>query len=87
MPSYLVLTQLLTTPEEASKHREGHIKHLASLKEKGKLEFGYRYTDGKGGFYVLNAPNIEEARKLADDDPYHSNKVREYTIAEAERRL
>ncbi|MBI2184068.1 MAG: hypothetical protein HYU39_03820 [Thaumarchaeota archaeon] len=87
MPSYLVLSKLVVTPEEAVKHREGHVTHLASLKKQGRLEAGYRYTNGTGGFYILNASSMEEAKKLADGDPYHSSKAREYIITEAEKRL
>lgn len=83
----MVLSKLVKSPAEAQKHREGHVNYLTSLKSEDKLEFGYRFVDGTGGFYVLRAFSIPDARKLADKDPYHLSGAREYSMFESERRF
>lgn len=87
MPTYLVISNRVKAPEDVAKHREMHNEYMRKLKEQGKLEMGCRFTDGKGGFYILNASSLEEAEMLASDDPYHANRVREYTMKEFEKRL
>jgi uncharacterized protein YciI len=45
-----------------------------------------RFTDGQGGMYILVVNGLASAKKLADDDPYHSNGLREYELREWEQR-
>ena len=87
MPSYLVYSKLVKERGEAAKYSEGHRQYLAGLKGGGKIEFGYRFVDGSGGFYVIAAASLEEAEGVAQNDPYHTQGVREYTVREIERRL
>jgi uncharacterized protein YciI len=85
MRSYLVLSRLTATPEEAGKHREAHHEYISKLNREGSIESGYRFTDRKGGFYILRAEDPAQADELASHDPYHFNKIREYSVIEVER--
>ncbi len=51
-------------------HRNAHLAGLRKLQEAGKLPLAGPFTDGSGSLVVFDADNIEEARKIADADPY-----------------
>ncbi len=51
-------------------YREEHLTNLKKLQEAGKLPLAGPFTDGSGSLVVFDAENIEEARKIADRDPY-----------------
>ncbi len=51
-------------------YREEHLSSLRKLQEAGKLPLAGPFTDGSGSLVIFDAENIEEARKIADSDPY-----------------
>jgi hypothetical protein len=87
MAEYMVLTSLVGSSERSAPYREAHRDYMASLKKEGKLVIAGKFLDGGGGGYVLKVNSAEEARALADRDPYHANGVRSYTIREWETRF
>ncbi len=46
-----------------------HVRYLEWLREQGYLLMGGPYLDESGGMVVLKVPTVEDARRLADDDP------------------
>lgn len=46
-----------------------HGAHLAKLDQEGKLALAGPFLDRFGGAIVLRAANIEEARRIAEEDP------------------
>ncbi|HYB92711.1 MAG TPA: YciI family protein [archaeon] len=87
MPEYVVISNLIAKPEEAGPYREAHFNYLSKLKNEGKLQIAGRFADGKGGIYILVASSDEEAKSLAEADPYHANGLRQFVIRKWERRL
>ena len=85
MPSFLVLSWVVK-PGEAVSFRPAHHEYMTTLKSTGKMEAGYRFVDGKGGVYILQAASEDDARRIADADPYHKNGIREYTLTAVEKR-
>ena len=51
-------------------YREEHLANLRKLQEVGKLPLAGPFTDGSGSLVIFDAENIEEAKKIADNDPY-----------------
>ena len=51
-------------------HRDAHLANLRKLQEAGRLPLAGPFIDGSGSLVVFDAENIEEARKIADSDPY-----------------
>lgn len=51
-------------------HREEHLATLRKLQEAGKLYMAGPFTDGSGSLVIFDVENIEEARSIADKDPY-----------------
>ena len=87
MAEFLILTSIVGSRERSAPFREAHLSYMASLKKDGKLVIAGRFADGGGGGYILKANNADEAKALADRDPYHSNGARSYTMREWETRF
>lgn len=49
---------------------EKHIAHLKELEHRQKLVLCGPFTDYTGGMVVLAASSLEEARELAESDPF-----------------
>lgn len=54
--------------------RPAHVEHLNALNEKGILKMAGPFLDGEGkpngSLVIVETDTIEEARALADADPY-----------------
>ena len=87
MPEYLVLSELVADRGALAPHRDAHFAYLAGLKERGKLLLAGRFGDGRGGMYILSTEDEEEARRLAEADPYHAAGLRSFVVRSWERRL
>lgn len=55
-----------------------HVEHLKKLDESGKLVLCGPFTDYAGGMVILNCENIEEARKIAESDPFIAEGYKTY---------
>jgi uncharacterized protein YciI len=86
MPEFVVISRLVVDRERLTPLRDPHQAYMAKLKAEGKLRMAGRFTDGRGGMYILVVDGLAAAKKLADDDPYHSNGLREYELREWEQR-
>ncbi|MEM3684294.1 MAG: YciI family protein [Conexivisphaerales archaeon] len=87
MAEYIVISNLVASRERLNPYRDEHLKYLENLKKSGKLIMAGRFSDGSGGAYFLNASDINEAKVIADNDPYHLSGLRVYTLKEWERRF
>lgn len=73
------------TEADLRPHLAVHKAWLAGLEESSELLFAgpmlddeYRYSGS--GLLVLRAGSIAEAKAIADRDPFHTNRLREYRI-------
>lgn len=62
-----------------------HLTYQVKLEREGKLfGAGPLFNDGEdipyGGMIILRAASFDEARALADGDPFHAKGLRSYTI-------
>lgn len=51
-------------------HRAAHLAGLEPLSRKGKLILAGPFTDQSGSLIIVEADSIEEARRIAKEDPY-----------------
>ena len=86
MPEFVVISQLAVDREKLTPFRSSHQAYMAKLKAEGRMRMAGRFTDGRGGMYILVADDLPAAKRLADDDPYHSNGLRGYELREWEQR-
>ena len=86
MPEFVVISRLVADREKLAPFRDSHHAYISKLKAEGKLRMAGRFTDGRGGMYILVAEGLPAAKGLAEDDPYHVNGLREYELREWEQR-
>jgi len=64
-----------------------HGAHLAKLDQQGKLALAGPFLDRFGGAIVLRAANLDEARRLAEDDPMVRGGFETYELVPWKRYL
>lgn len=79
---YLVLSSRVRTNEERDTRTEPHRNWLDAQHRAGRMLFSGPTTDGNYGVYVLLAENLEAARRLAREDPYHAHGDRRAEVLE-----
>jgi uncharacterized protein YciI len=62
-----------------------HVSHLKSLDEQGKLVVCGPFTDVDGGIIIIRASSIEEARTIAESDPFFSEGFESYKLRTLQR--
>jgi uncharacterized protein len=69
-------------PELNQEYRPHHLEYLEALNQQGKIFAKGPFVDGSGGMVVYMAETLEEAKELAESDPYVVNGVRELELHE-----
>lgn len=64
--------------------RPQHLAFLEDQESKGRIFARGRFLDDAGGLVVYQADSLEEAQKIAGQDPYLLQGVRELDIHEWE---
>ena len=82
---WVVITKAVAPPEALSKVLEAHLQHQIRLEKEG-IMFGagpLSNPDGSPtgtGMIIIRAEGEAEARRIADQDPFHSSGLRTYTL-------
>jgi len=84
---YAVLSQPSPVPEKLKPLLPAHLEYMISLEKRGVLFASGPLSDGKGppsgaGLTVLRVADIEEARVLAEADPFVRNGLRTFELKE-----
>ncbi|SDY59599.1 YciI family protein [Thermoactinomyces sp. DSM 45892] len=69
-------------PELNLEFRAAHVDYLQNLEQQGKIFAKGPFTDGAGGLVIYLADSLEEAQKLAGQDPYVLQGVRRLELHE-----
>jgi uncharacterized protein YciI len=77
---YLVLT--IRRPDFDPEVVPAHYRFLDDLRAQGLLEQAGPFTDRSGGAYVVRAGSLEEARRVAEQDPLHIERCSTVTVHE-----
>jgi uncharacterized protein YciI len=77
---YLVLT--IRRPDFDPEVVPAHYRFLDDLRAQGLLEQAGPFTDRSGGAYVVRAGSLEEARRVAEQDPLHLERCSTVTVHE-----
>lgn len=67
------LTTFVITPSSEALAR--HVSFLRQKGEAGKLYMAGKYKDNTGGLRIWNVESLDEAQKLAKDDPYSTEGI------------
>ncbi len=82
---FAILTEAApdTTPERLRATLPAHLDHQVALEKEGVL-FAAGPLDAEDGsrrgLIVIRANSFEDARRIADTDPFHAQGLRTYTV-------
>jgi uncharacterized protein YciI len=62
--------------------RPAHLEFLGQREKEGRIFARGRFTDGAGGLVIYKADSLDEARKIAESDPYVRNGARSLELHE-----
>jgi uncharacterized protein YciI len=80
---YVVLTRNTPGKEAALKAgQEIHVKWLEEQHRAGRLLFSGPTTDRRGGMYIMLAASLDEATRIASEDPHHAQGLRTMEVLE-----
>jgi uncharacterized protein len=84
---YAVLSKASETPQKLKALLPAHLEYMIELEKRGVLFASGPLSDGEGpqsgaGLTILRAANAQEARKLAEGDPFVSNGLRTFELKE-----
>jgi uncharacterized protein len=87
---FAVLSRPSPTPEKLPQHLAAHIEYMIGLEKRGVLFASGPLADSAGppgppngaGLTILRAASADEARALADADPFVRNGLRSYELKE-----
>jgi uncharacterized protein YciI len=57
-------------PEKNQQYRPQHMDFLLQQEKAGRIFARGRFAEGKGGLAIYMAESMDEARKIAESDPY-----------------
>jgi uncharacterized protein YciI len=79
--SYILYVILLSKRKPFSKEViENHVAHLKNLDEQGNLVVCGPFMDYDGGMIIVRASSVEEARAIAESDPFFSEGFESYEL-------
>lgn len=82
-PSFIKYVILLSMNPGMSLTEElvrGHVAYLRELEARGKLVMCGPFADYPGGMVIIEAENMEEARVLAEMDPFIKSGTENYEL-------
>ncbi|MDF2803396.1 MAG: hypothetical protein K0S61_3299 [Anaerocolumna sp.] len=63
---------------------QNHVDHLKALDNSGKLYLCGPFTDYKGGMVIFNVSTYNEAKELAEKDPFIAKGYKTYGLRTVE---
>ncbi len=79
---YFASIQFVLDASKGEPHRQDHFDFLQKGVENGHIFAWGKFPDGSYGLTVFLADSLEEARKLAEADPYIIHGVRRAEVHE-----
>ncbi|WP_257351940.1 YciI family protein [Pseudalkalibacillus decolorationis] len=63
-------------------YRQDHLDYIEKLNQEEKIFAKGPFLDGTGGMVIYKADSFEEAKQLAEADPYVQKQVRKLELHE-----
>jgi len=73
--------------EKSQELRPAHTQFLDKMEIEGKIFARGRFADGAGGLIVYKAESFDEAKKVAESDPYVRSGARSLELHEWEMKI
>ncbi|OYD73805.1 YciI family protein [Paraburkholderia hospita] len=85
LPLFAILSSDVEDPQVLEPHLNDHLDYMIGLEKRGLL-FGsgpFKNSRGHltgGGLTIVRAPTFEDARRLAEQDPFVKNGLRTFDV-------
>lgn len=84
---YVLISRPLVSPDRLKPVLAAHLEYMIDLEKRGLVFASGPLADGAGppgghGLTVLRAANADEARRIAEGDPFFVAKLRTYELKE-----
>src|SRR5581483_7840856 len=84
---YVVLSKPVGTPDQLQMFLSAHLEYMIGLEKRGHVFASGPLSDGDGppsglGLTILRAKDANEARALAEADPFFKNGLRTFDLKE-----
>ncbi len=84
---YVVISRPLVAPEQLKPVLAAHLEYMIALEKRGAVFASGPLADGEGppsgqGLTILRAASAQEARRLAEGDPFFVAKLRTFELKE-----
>jgi len=84
---YVVLSKPVVAPDKLQPFLSAHLEYMIGLEKRGLVFASGPLADGAGpptgaGLTVLRAKDLNEARALAEGDPFFVNGLRSFELKE-----
>jgi uncharacterized protein len=84
---YVLISKPLVAPDQLKPFLSAHLEYMIGLEKRGLVFASGPLSDGDGppsghGLTVLRAANADEARALAESDPFFVNGLRNFELKE-----
>ena len=77
---YVILLNENTNKPTTKEAVLAHVQHLKALDKKGQLVLCGPFTNYAGGIVIVKAGSINDAKQIAEKDPFVSEGFRTYEI-------
>ncbi len=67
---YVILLSHVPGQTRTEELIRAHVAHLEKLDEKGQLILAGPFMDAKGGMVIIKATSYDEAKTIAESDPF-----------------
>ncbi len=74
-------------PAKNQELRPAHLDYLNQRTEEGKIFARGKFVDGAGGLVIYVAPSLEEANRIASNDPYVLHGARSLELHESDMKV
>jgi uncharacterized protein len=79
---YFAAIQSILDAEKLEATRAPHVDYLNRMVAEGKIHLKGKFPDGTGGLTIYKAETLEDARRLAEGDPYITGGARRVELHE-----
>ena len=79
---YFAAVQSVWDAGKIAAARQAHVEYLDRMVAEGMIHLKGRFPDGSGGLTIYRAETLEEARSVAEADPYVSCGARRLDLHE-----
>ena len=84
---YVVLSTATASPEHVQATLPAHLEYMIDLEKRGLVFASGPFSDNEGnprgnGMTILRATNVDEARAIAEADPFVVNRLRTFEVRE-----